>query len=113
MAPGIEEKFNALGYHFKDTAQNRKFKNKKENISVEIDVLLENDDYSVAVEVKSKPRETDIDVFKRRLGLLRKYKDSIQDSHKIHGESAAVRGSNGEDGESVTPKSLLVTILSA
>ena len=88
VAPGIEEKFNALGYHFKDTAQNRKFKNKKENISVEIDILLENDDYSVAVEVKSKPRETDIDVFKRRLELLRKYKDSIQDSHKIHGAIA-------------------------
>jgi hypothetical protein len=88
VAPGIEEKFNALGYHFKDIAENRKFKNEKGEVIAEIDILLENDDYSVAVEVKSKPKIADIDAFKRRLGVLRKHKDGIPDPRKIHGAIA-------------------------
>jgi hypothetical protein len=94
VAPGIEEKFNALGYHFKDTAENRKFKNDKGEVIAEIDILLENDDYSVAVEVKSKPKIADIDTFKRRLEVLRKYKDGIPDPRKIHG---AIAGAIYED----------------
>jgi hypothetical protein len=94
VAPGIEEKFNALGYHFKDTAENRKFKNEKGEVIAEIDILLENDDYSVAVEVKSKPKIADIDAFKRRLEVLRKYKNGIPDPRKIHG---AIAGAIYED----------------
>jgi hypothetical protein len=88
VAPGIEEKFNTLGYHFKDIAENRKFKNKKGEVIAEIDIFLENDDYSVAVEVKSKPKMADIDVFKKRLEVLRTYKNGIPDPRKIHGAIA-------------------------
>jgi hypothetical protein len=94
VAPGIEEKFNALGYHFKGITPHQKIKNEKGEVIAEIDILLENDDYSVAVEVKSKPKKDDVDDFKERLGVLRKYKDGIPDLRKIHG---AIAGAVFED----------------
>ena len=94
VAPSIEEKFNALGYHFEDIAPNRKFKNEKGEVIAEIDILLENDEYSVVVEVKSKPKEADIADFRKRLEVLRKYKDKRHDQRKIHG---AIAGAVFED----------------
>ena len=94
VAPSIEEKFNALGYHFEDIAPNRKFKNEKGEVIAEIDILLENDKYSVVVEVKSKPKEADIADFRKRLEVLRKYKDKRHDQRKIHG---AIAGAVFED----------------
>jgi hypothetical protein len=88
VAPNIEEKFNALGYHFKGFFSNAKIKNEKKETIAEIDILLENDDHSVAVEVKSKPKMTDIADFKRRLEVLRKYKDESHDIRKIRGAIA-------------------------
>jgi hypothetical protein len=46
------------------------------------------------VEVKAQPKDSDIDDFKRRLGVLRKYKDSIPDKRKIRG---AIAGTIFED----------------
>jgi hypothetical protein len=88
VAPNIEEKFNALGYHFKGSAENQKIKNEQGQVIAEIDILLENSDYIVAVEVKSKPKDTDIDNFIRRLEVLRKYKDENSDKRKIRGAIA-------------------------
>jgi Holliday junction resolvase-like predicted endonuclease len=88
VVPHIEEKFEALGYHFISSAKNVKIKNEQGQIIAEIDILLENIDYSVAVEVKSKPKKADIDVFKRQLGVLRKRKDKLHDPRKIHGAIA-------------------------
>jgi RecB family endonuclease NucS len=96
VAPSIEEKFNALGYHFEGIIPNQKIKNEKGQIIAEIDILLENDDYSVAVavEVKAQPKETDIADFKRRLEVLRKYKDKHHDPRRIRG---AIAGAVFED----------------
>jgi hypothetical protein len=42
----------------------------------------------VAVEVKSKPKTTDVDDFVRRLEILRKYKDEAHDKRRIRGAIA-------------------------
>jgi dsDNA-specific endonuclease/ATPase MutS2 len=88
VAPNIGEKFNDLGYHFKGIAENQKIKNEQGQVIAEIDILLENSSYIVAVEVKSKPRNDDIDNFVRRLEILKKYKDENDDKRKIRGAIA-------------------------
>jgi ElaB/YqjD/DUF883 family membrane-anchored ribosome-binding protein len=94
VAPNIEEKFNALGYHFKGSFPNSRIKNEKGQTIAEIDILLENSEYSVAVEVKSKPRRADIADFERRLEVLRNYKDESRDTRRIRG---AIAGAVFED----------------
>ncbi|MDR1578849.1 MAG: hypothetical protein LBS35_00710 [Synergistaceae bacterium] len=49
---------------------------------------MENSDYIVAVEVKSKPKNTDIDNFATRLEILRKYKDENNEKRRIRGAIA-------------------------
>jgi hypothetical protein len=88
VAPNIEEKFNALGYHFKTLIPNQRIKNEKGEIIAEIDILLENKEYVVAVEVKSKPKIADIADFARRLEVLRKDNDGHNDRRKIRGAIA-------------------------
>jgi hypothetical protein len=88
VAPNIKEKFNALGYHFKGIAENQRIENEQGQVIAEIDILLENSDYIVAVEVKSKPKNADIDNLVRRLEILRKYKDENNDKRKIRGAIA-------------------------
>jgi hypothetical protein len=88
VAPNIAEKFNALGYHFKGIGGNQKIKDEQGRIIAEIDILLENGDSIVAVEVKSKPKNADIENFEKRLEILRKFKDETKDKRKIRGAIA-------------------------
>jgi hypothetical protein len=90
VAPGIKEKFNALGYHFKDEDidTNYRVKDEEGRLLAEIDVLLENDDFIIAVEVKSKPKNADIDNFMRRLEILRGSKERREDKRRIRGAIA-------------------------
>jgi hypothetical protein len=87
IVPNITEKFNAKGFHFNGCMQNTEiFENGK--AAAEIDILLENDSSTVAVEVKSKPNITDIKEHIKRLEVLRRYKDRVHDRRKIHGAVA-------------------------
>jgi hypothetical protein len=88
VAPNIKEKFNALGYHFEGIGGNQKIEDAQGRILAEIDILLENDDFIIAVEVKSKPKNADIDNFAKRLDILRKFKDKHKDKRKIRGAIA-------------------------
>jgi hypothetical protein len=88
VAPNIKEKFNALGYHFEDIDANHRIKDEQGQLIAEIDLLLENDDFIIAIEVKSKPKKADIDNFARRLEILRKSEDRRQDKRRIHGAIA-------------------------
>ena len=87
VAPGIVERFNMLGYHF-DGIADRGFKilDEKRNLKAEIDMLLENGDYIIAVEVKADVREKDIEHHVKRLEILRKQRN--KDSRKIRGAIA-------------------------
>jgi hypothetical protein len=87
VAPGIVRRFNELGYHFGDAIMGRlKILDKAgQNVLTEIDLLLENGEYSIAVEVKSRPVLKDIAHQEKRLKILREYKDKRKDGRKILG----------------------------
>jgi hypothetical protein len=89
VAPGIAKKFNALGYHF-DAVQpgGIKILDKKGKPLAEIDLLLQNEDFSVAVEIKSHPKEDDIPKHIARLKILRSHMDKHHDSRVILGALA-------------------------
>ncbi|MDR3276480.1 MAG: hypothetical protein LBT11_04625 [Treponema sp.] len=86
VAPGIVEKFNVLGFHFSAiTPGGIVILDDQGNELAEIDLLLENGEYSVAVEVKSRPKTDDVDEHTGRLQVLRQYMDR-------HGDRRAIRG---------------------
>ncbi|MDR1893443.1 MAG: hypothetical protein LBQ61_01965, partial [Spirochaetales bacterium] len=83
VAPSIREKFNALGYHFEEIIQDYQM-----GKFAEVDILLENDNFSVAIEVKSKPRPEDVDEHLERLEIIRQFKDRHGDRRKVRGALA-------------------------
>ncbi|MDR3248787.1 MAG: hypothetical protein LBT39_08370 [Treponema sp.] len=88
VAPNIIEKFNELGYEFDDVASDRSIGGFNGAESTEVDLFLENENYSIAVEVKAKPKETDVNRHIERLEFLRRYKDKHHDSRKLRGALA-------------------------
>jgi chromosome segregation ATPase len=89
VLPNIVQKFNAFNYHFNDIAKERKFVNPDTGrVEAEFDLLLENDAYSIGVEVKAKPAEKDVTDHISRLEFLRRYKDQRGDSREIRGALA-------------------------
>ena len=90
VAPGVIERFNILGYHF-DGIADRGFKilDEKRNLKTEIDILLENCDYIIAVEVKANVRKNDIKHHVKRLEILRQHRNKKhKDPRKIRGAIA-------------------------
>ena len=87
VAPGITKRFNELGYHF-DTVATKGATIYGENGKVigEIDILLENGEFVIAVEVKTEPRLKDIEHHIKRLELLCERKKF--DGRKIRGAIA-------------------------
>ncbi|MDR2376822.1 MAG: DUF3782 domain-containing protein [Treponema sp.] len=87
VAPSIREKFNERGYHFDDISQNREIDG-PEGQCAEIDILLENGEFSIAVEVKAKPLERHVDQHIKRIEVLRQHKDKRRDNRRIQGAIA-------------------------
>jgi hypothetical protein len=88
VVPDIVNKFNALGYKFTDSAKERKFKKEDGSPLAQVDIFLENGDYLMAVEVKAKPNEADVDDHVQRLGTLRALFDKRGDKRKLLGAIA-------------------------
>lgn len=89
VAPGIAKRFNELGYHFDSVSPGgHRILDEQGNTKTEIDILLENGEYIVAVEVKSKPAEKDIPHHIKRLEILREHRDKRNDKRKIRGAIA-------------------------
>jgi predicted AAA+ superfamily ATPase len=89
VIPNIVQKFNALQYQFDDIAKERKFYNPETGrVAAEFDILLENDAYSIGVEVKTKPSEKDVAEHIKRLEFLRSHKDKRGDHREILGAIA-------------------------
>ena len=89
VLPNIEEKFNALGFAFTKSGPNVRVRNREDpNESFEIDVFLENGDFAIAVEVKSKPNDDDVKEHIDRMEKLRRYADKKDDRRKFHGAVA-------------------------
>jgi hypothetical protein len=88
VIPDIVRKFNALGYKFTDSAKERKFEKEDGSPLAQVDIFLENGDYLMAVEVKAKPNEADVDDHVQRLGNLRALFDKRGDKRKLLGSIA-------------------------
>ena len=89
VAPGIVERFNKLGYHFDAVSpKGQRILDKHGKVKTEVDILLENGDYIIAVEVKSKPVEKDIEHHTNRLKILREHRNKHRDMRKIRGAIA-------------------------
>ena len=95
VRPSIMEKFNALGFHFTESSQDKLILEPDNPYSdTEIDILLENDDAVIAVEVKAKPVQKDVDIHAYRMEILRRRADSRHDTRKFQGAIAGAIMSN-------------------
>ena len=90
VAPGITEKFNELGFHFTQISRDHAFKDPATRRTLaEVDIYLENGDIVIAVEVKAKLRDSDVDDHLARMEFLRRAADARNDSRKYCGALAA------------------------
>jgi ElaB/YqjD/DUF883 family membrane-anchored ribosome-binding protein len=89
VAPNIAEKFNALGYSFTYVTNRTKFRDEENGkIMAEVDVLLNNRDFVMAVEVKAQPAEEHVREHIQRMEVLRRYADAHEDGRKYIGAIA-------------------------
>ncbi|MDR1909784.1 MAG: hypothetical protein LBQ35_07730 [Spirochaetaceae bacterium] len=97
-AANLLEKFQDLGYTFTQISQNIKIKNPDKRILAEIDMLLENGDYAMAVEVKSRLTLMDVQEHIRRMETLRAHADARNDTRKyVSSVSGALVDGNARD----------------
>jgi hypothetical protein len=90
VAPNLSEKFNELGFCFTKTAMDVVIKDPQNpKNDAEVDVLLENGDIVIAVEVKSKPNDKDVNDHVRRMEVLRRHADEKGDRRRYQGAIAA------------------------
>ncbi|MCL2270110.1 MAG: hypothetical protein FWC24_02075 [Treponema sp.] len=89
VAPGIARRFNELGHHFDGIASGGyKISDSTGKVIAEVDLLLENGDCIMAVEVKVRPKQKDIERHIKRLEILRGHRSNKHDSRKIYGAIA-------------------------
>jgi hypothetical protein len=85
VVSNIKEKFNTLGFAFEESSQHRRIFNDLGRSIAEIDIVLENSSIVMAVGIKAKPLEKDIDDHIDRMEILRRYADAHNDSRKFLG----------------------------
>jgi predicted AAA+ superfamily ATPase len=71
MASRLEEKFPQ--YNFSRSFQRIKISDKNKKPVTEIDILLSDEEWAMAVEVKREPNKEDVDHHCKRIELMRKY----------------------------------------
>ena len=86
-ASNMVEKFQELGYSFTHTSRNHILKDEHRRYA-EIDILLENGEYALAVEVKSLFTLADVKEHLKRMEILRGYADGRQDKRRYIGAIA-------------------------
>jgi hypothetical protein len=88
MSPKLHKKFEALGYCFNHSSRNHELQDHAKNPLTEIDVLLENGDYALAVEVKTRLTVGDVKAHVERMGILRRVADEHGDRRTYLGAVA-------------------------
>jgi hypothetical protein len=84
----IKEKFNGLGYEFTKMGPNVLIDDKKKQIITQIDAMLENGEYAIAIEVKTQLNVGHVDEHLERMEKLRRYADDRKDTRKFLGAVA-------------------------
>jgi hypothetical protein len=92
-ASNLLEKFEELGYEFTAISRNLVIKNKRKEHLAEIDILLEDGEYAMAVEVKPLLNKTGVEEHQERVKIVRGYADKRADRRKY---IAAVAGATVE-----------------
>jgi hypothetical protein len=90
VAPNLRKKFEVLGLYFPKANPNSDVSDHKNNIFLEIDVMLENGDKALLVEVKTKPTAKDVKDHIKRLEKMRVYADLHGDKRTFLGAVAGV-----------------------
>jgi chromosome segregation ATPase len=73
VLPGIVDKFNEKGFKFDSVSANVEFLNEKKNGKLaELDALLENGKFAIAIETKTELTIKDVNKYMKRLQALRK-----------------------------------------
>jgi hypothetical protein len=96
VAPGIAARFNELGFHFDSIMPGGiKIVDEQRKTKAEVDLLLENGEFIIAIEVKATVRLNDVEHHIRRLEILREHRDKKHEKpKKIQGAIAgAIFGS--------------------
>jgi hypothetical protein len=88
VTPNIAEKFRALNYTFTKAGPDLAFFNRDGTFLAEVDVWLENGEFAMAVEVKSKLRKEHVEDHIKRMKKLRSYLDERNDTRKLLGAVA-------------------------
>jgi predicted RecB family endonuclease len=88
MTPKLHKKFLALGYRFNHTSRNHEIDDADKNRLTEIDILLENGQYALAVEVKTHLTTRDVRNHAKRMKILREVADDHGDTRKYLGAVA-------------------------
>ena len=90
VAPNLRDKFRELGYDFPKANPNSDVSDRTNNISLEIDVMLENGDKAMLVEVKANLTTEDVKEHIERLEKMRRYADLHGDKRTFLGAVAGV-----------------------
>jgi DNA topoisomerase VI subunit B len=88
MSPSLHEKFKKLDYRFTRSSRNVEIRDHNQRHLAEIDVLLENGEYALAVEVKTHLTSRDVKDHVKRMDILRRVADERRDSRKYLGAVA-------------------------
>ena len=90
ISPNLLEKFKAIGFDFEEASTRHKIRNKKYDISFEIDVFLQNGDTAMLVEIKSNLTISDINKHVIRLEKMRRWADLRGDKRRFLGAVAGI-----------------------
>jgi hypothetical protein len=90
IAPNLCDKFDEFGYDFDTASSNYRRKDRKNNISFQVDVMLENGDKAMLVEIKTSLETADVKEHIERLEKMRKYADLHGDKRSFLGAVAGV-----------------------
>ena len=90
VAPKICDKFNELGFNFLRANPNPRFNDRANNISFEVDIMLENSDKAMLIEAKTKLTIERVNKHIERLEKMRKYADLHGDKRIFLGAVAGI-----------------------
>jgi len=90
VAPKICEKFNEFGFNFLRANPKARFNDRANNISFEVDIMLENSDKALLIEAKTKLTDERVDKHIIRLEKMRKYANLHGDKRIFLGAVAGI-----------------------
>jgi hypothetical protein len=90
LIPGLRGKFEKFGFSFGELSRNVEWENKRHNLSMELDALLENGTQAMVVEAKAKLDKADIDEQIGRMEKVRRYANLHDDGRRFYCAMAAM-----------------------